>query len=201
MDHQPSLFDDLPTPWEEDDQSERLVATVVFTEGLDGRFDYEVPERLIDLVEPGRRLKVPLGRGNRPVVAYCVELERKKVGGRKLKTVLEVVDPRNLLSAEMLRLTQWIAEQYLCPQGQVLETVVPAGVRGQAGTRKTVVLSLAPKYIDKLDELKLPAKQAEVARFLSRSPQTVAAVMVGQKGRLHAGPDHGAAAQGDSRRA
>ena len=42
----------------------------------------------------------------------------------------------------MLRLTEWMAEYYLCGWGQVLEAVVPAGVRGQAGTRQTQFVSL-----------------------------------------------------------
>ena len=33
----------------------------------------------------------------------------------------------------MLRLTRWMADYYLCPWGQVLEAVVPAGVRHDAG--------------------------------------------------------------------
>ena len=43
----------------------------------------------------------------------------------------------------MLRLTRWMADYYLCPWGQVLEAVVPAGVRHQAGTRDVTLLSRA----------------------------------------------------------
>ena len=40
--------------------------------------------------------------------------------------------------------TRWMADHYLCPQGQVLEGVIPAGVRYDAGTREAVLLSPAP---------------------------------------------------------
>ena len=40
-----------------------------------------------------------------------------------------MLDPQPLLSPAMLRLTRWMADYYLCPWGQVLEAVVPAGVR------------------------------------------------------------------------
>ena len=43
----------------------------------------------------------------------------------------------------MLDLTEWIAEVYLCGWGQVLETVVPQGVKQLAGTRTLNVFSLA----------------------------------------------------------
>ena len=61
-------------------------------------------------------------------------------GPRTLKPVSEVIDRRSLLSPAMLRLTRWIADYYLCPWGQVLETVLPAGVRSQAGTRMATLL-------------------------------------------------------------
>ena len=43
----------------------------------------------------------------------------------------------------MLRLTEWMADYYLCPWGQVLDAVVPAGVRWQAGTRDKLFVWLA----------------------------------------------------------
>ena len=45
----------------------------------------------------------------------------------------------------MLRLTRWIAEYYLCTWSPVLEAVIPAGVRDQAGTRRAPLLSVAPE--------------------------------------------------------
>ncbi|MCX7426475.1 MAG: primosomal protein N' [Planctomycetia bacterium] len=161
------LFDDLPSPWEEDDRAEELVATVVFPAGAPGEYDYTVPEALREHVEPGRRVRTPLGRGNRLAVGYCVRLGFRAAGRRRLKPIHDVVDRRGLLSPAMLRLTTWIADEYLCPLGQVLDAVVPAGVRAQAGTRTTTVLSLAPEIVGRLDKLDVPAKQAEVLRALA----------------------------------
>ncbi len=68
--HQPNLFSVDPEPWELDDAEQQTIATVVFTEGLDGEFDYSVPEPLRARLAPGCRVEVPLGRGNRKVLAY-----------------------------------------------------------------------------------------------------------------------------------
>ena len=51
-----------------------------------------------------------------------------------------VLDAQALLSPSMLRVTRWMADYYLCPWGQVLEAVVPAGVRQKAGTRDVTLL-------------------------------------------------------------
>lgn len=158
-----------------DDAELRQMATVLFAEGPAGEFDYLVPEKLLGILEAGMRVKVPLGRGDRAMTGYCVRVESKPMGLRRLKEVRDLVDERNLLSPAMLRLTEWIAEHYLCPWGQVLEAVVPAAVRGQAGTRLTTLVSLASELVGQLSvkarELKLTAKQTKVLQCIEQSPQ------------------------------
>ena len=60
-DRQRNLFDTEPEPWEADDQSEQLVATVVLPAGPAQEFDYLVPDALRGQVEPGRRVKSAAG--------------------------------------------------------------------------------------------------------------------------------------------
>ena len=166
-DRQRDLFDCEPEPWEVDDLAQQRVATVVLSAGPTQEFDYLVPDALAEQVEPGRRVEVPLGRGNRPVVGYCVRVEVRSAGPRPLKPLTGVIDSRSLLSPAMLRLTAWIAQYYLCPWGQVLETVVPAGVRDQAGTRLVTLLSLAPAGAARLAAGDLPQKQLAVLKALA----------------------------------
>ena len=75
----PTFFDPENPVWElYDPKSEILVAKVAFVDGPDGVFDYLIPDRLRDLVAPGKRVRVPLGTRNRSVVAWCVAVERRK---------------------------------------------------------------------------------------------------------------------------
>ncbi len=67
----------------------------------------------------------------------------------------------------MLRLTRWIADYYLCDWAAVLDAVVPAGVRGGAGTRLATLLSVDAEAAERLPELKLPPKQLEVLKMLA----------------------------------
>jgi len=172
---QRSLFELDPAPWDQDDAGEALVATVVFATGPQQSFDYVVPQRLRGQIEPGRRVRVPLGRGDRLVTGYCVAVESRQTGGRRLKPLHGIVDRRTLLDASMLRLTQWMAGYYLCSWGQVLEAVVPAGVRGQAGTREELVVSVPDDVAAKIAELKLPEKQARIVEYLTMRAAPLAA--------------------------
>ena len=92
---------------------------------------------------------------------------------RNWKEIKSVVDAQPLLTPAMLRLTEWMSDYYLCPWGQVLEAVVPTGVRIQAGTRKVALLSVPAEVTARLAELKLPPRQAEILRSLAASAEPV----------------------------
>lgn len=170
--HQKALFDVEPAPWDLDDVEDQPVATVVFAEGAPGEFDYLIPKELEAEVCIGKRVRVPLGRGNRSVVGYCVRVESGKAQ-RRLKTVHGVLDRQSLITPKMLELTRWIADEYLCSWGRVLETVVPAAVRGQAGTYVATFLSVTTRVAARLTQLKLPPKQFEIVQYLASSPTPI----------------------------
>ena len=178
---QQSLFETKPPQWELDDAATALVATVVLAGGPVGEFDYSVPADMIGNARPGRtleagrRVRVPLGRSNRSVVGYCVDLGMKPTGGRKLKEVAALLDRGPLLSPAMLRITRWMADYYLCAWAQVLEAVVPAGVRHDAGGRDVTFLTVLPDAPERAKSLKLSAKQTELLQLLAASEQPLTA--------------------------
>ena len=55
-----------------------------------------------------------------------------------------MLDDDALLTPDLMRLTRWMADYYLCGWGQVLNAVVPAGAKDQAGTRSTAFLEAVP---------------------------------------------------------
>lgn len=192
---QRQLFDTQPEAWEVDALQQRLVATVVLGEGASGEFDYLVPDQLCDealtdrLVEVGRRLKVPFGRSNRTVVAYCVQLETKEVDPGRLKSVAGVVDNQSLLSPAMLQLTRWMADYYLCPWGQVLQAVVPAGVRKLAGTRQVTLLQVPADVAENLSQQQVSSKQQRRAlEVLAKSPRPLTQMQLAEAAECTAGP-------------
>jgi primosomal protein N' (replication factor Y) (superfamily II helicase) len=165
---QSTLFDadPEPTPWEAAAEADRTIVEVVLNRPLDTIYYYVVPEELRGLVQPGQRVRVPFGRSNQLVLGYCVDIGAGGSTSRRLKEVAELIDRRPLLSSEMLELTRWIGQRYLCTWGQVLESVIPAGVKKQAGTRLITMYALSAKAQSGLAELKLPAKQQAVIDVL-----------------------------------
>lgn len=160
---QPALFDveSAPLPFEIAAEQDRLVARIVFDRPLVDAYSYLVPEELREHIAVGVRVRAPFGRGDSLTTGFCVALEHG-TEGRRLKSIAQVLDRRPLLSPAMMDVTQWIADRYLCGWGQVLNAVVPAGVRKQSGTREIICYEAAPGVCDRRTELKLPVKQRAV---------------------------------------
>jgi primosomal protein N' (replication factor Y) len=164
-----------PLPFETAAEDSPLVAQVVVNRPLDEVYSYVVPDSLREWIAPGVRVRVPFGRGNQLVAGYCVGLGGPPATRRRLKEIAELLDREPLLTAEMLDLTRWMARRYLSSWGQVIESVVPAGVKSQAGTREIVSFEPAPGVAERLDELKLSKKQRAVLGALLSADRPLSA--------------------------
>ncbi|MFO0887866.1 MAG: primosomal protein N' [Isosphaeraceae bacterium] len=170
-------------------------AGVVVNRPIDQVLTYRVPARLAGTVCPGQRVRVPLGKGNKPAVGYCVHVQDSPPEGlnvRRLKELVEVLDTVPLIDARMLELTRWIAEYYICSWGQALETAVPAGVRNQAGTRVGTFLLVPEEVRQGLKEQtlrpRLSPKQAAALEVLCRSEEPLTLSDVCRRARCAAAP-------------
>ncbi|HXG12920.1 MAG TPA: primosomal protein N' [Gemmataceae bacterium] len=171
---QGELFGEVESP---PAQSAGLFAEVVFDRPLDQAYTYAVPEGLRHAVAVGKRVQAPFGKGDKPTVGYCVGLT-ETAPARPVKEIRKVLDAEALLTPNLLRLTRWMADYYLCGWGQVLNAVVPAGVKEQAGTRPAVFLEavpeeelpqpappLTPKQSAALDQLRAAGKPVEMRQL------------------------------------
>src|SRR5215203_1607518 len=120
-----------------------LFADIVLDRPLDTAFTYSVGPELHAHIAVGKRVRIPFGRGDRTVIGYCVNVHDVPPA-RAVKPILAVLDDESLLTDQLLRLTRWMADYYLCGWGQVLNAVLPAGARQQAGTHKRIFVELVP---------------------------------------------------------
>ncbi len=89
--------------------------------------DYAIPERLVNKVSVGARVRVPLQRHH--ATAVVLELLTASPHGSRLKELLSVVGSRPMFTRTLLRLAHWIAEYYVVPVNRVLRTMLPQAVR------------------------------------------------------------------------
>jgi primosomal protein N' (replication factor Y) (superfamily II helicase) len=156
-----------PMPWEVAADADHMIVRLVFNRPVDAEFDYLVPDDLRTLIGPGQRVKAPFGKGDRLTVGYCVATNAAPSSKRRLKTIDSLVDREPLLSENMLKLTRWIADYYLCSWGQVLDSVVPAGVKHKAGTREVTSFVCVDRAESGVPAPRLSAKQQAVLDILA----------------------------------
>ena len=171
---QPALFHDeeLLTP------TACGYAEIVFDRPLDHAYTYAVPATLRDQIAVGKRVLAPFGRGDKQTIGFCVGLIETKPE-RKVKAILQVLDDEALLTDQLLKLTRWMADYYLCGWGQVLNAIVPAGVKKHAGTRAVPILELVPTTLLPNPLPHLSPKQKRVLEYLQthEGPVELKAVM------------------------
>jgi primosomal protein N' (replication factor Y) len=159
------------------DQTASLFADIVFDRPLDHAYTYAVSDRLRSSIAVGKRVQAPFGRGDKSTIGYCVRLSETPPL-RPVKELRGVLDDEPLLTDNLLRLTRWMADYYLCGWGQVLNAVVPAGARDKAGTRKATFIEavpeadlpsplpeLTPKQTAVLEQLRKAGKPQEFRQF------------------------------------
>ncbi len=174
---QKSLFNVQPPQWQLDDQDDWLAARIAFATAPYGPYDYSIPSNLEQAVQPGVRVEVSLGRGSRKMIGYCIDVigpghaDAGSVNPSRLKPIDKVFDAQPLMTPGLLRLAKWIADYYVSPVGQVIETIVPPGVRNDSGTREMLFLRLADDVIGRLDELKVTELQLRILTTLAGSNQ------------------------------
>ncbi len=175
-----------------------LFAEVVFDRPLDTAYSYGVPEGLRDAITVGKRVQAPFGRGDKQTVGFCVGVTTTRPN-RAVKLIARVLDDEPLLDDNLLRLTRWMADYYLCGWGQVLNAVVPAGAKDRAGTRKTVFVEAVPE--DQLGPAPgLTPKQKDVLQHLRQFGQAVDAQQLMRVARCGPGPVDALVQKGLARR-
>src|SRR5439155_14040145 len=86
-----------------------------------GALTYSVPDEF-GTIAPGMRVLVPLGP--RFITGFVVETDVPSVEP-EVRPIADLLDPQNLFSAVLLRLTSWMAEYYLAEWADLLKSALP----------------------------------------------------------------------------
>lgn len=136
---------------------------------FDKLFDYYVPINLADNVLPGVRVEIPFGRGNAKRQGIVVRIITAS-SIDKVKPILRVLDDKPLLSDEMLKLGEFIAEHTFSPLYDSLKPMLPPG-----SNYRTVITYKAKDGVslDDPEVANLPKEQLALVTMLINSHGTV----------------------------
>lgn len=130
---------------------------------LHSYFTYSLPEEMAEGVQIGCRVVVPFGRkkfytGIVQNVHYSAPTEYE------VKAVSAVLDAEPILLPKQFKFWKWLADYYLCTQGDVYKAALPSGLKLESET----MVEYNPDFES---EVRLPEKEQKILDLLSAEPE------------------------------
>ena len=110
---------------------------------IDKPYSYRIPEGMT--LQPGQRVQLPFGRGNRRCEGIVLAVEPGEEAG--LKAVERCLDDTPILTDRQLRLAAFLRERYFCTYYDAVRAMLPAGLWFQ--TKETFALTENQDWKDK----------------------------------------------------
>jgi primosomal protein N' (replication factor Y) len=93
---------------------------------LYGTFTYRVPERMRDAVSVGKRVLVPFR--TRQLTGFVLGPAKQPLHRARIKPIADVLDETPLFPAGLNAFLHWVADYYIHPIGEVIQTALPSGL-------------------------------------------------------------------------
>lgn len=101
---------------------------VIIPLALPKNYTWAVPVHLQEAVQPGIRVEVVLGK-NKRYAGIIKKILTGKPEAFEPKDILNVLDTEPVLHQQQLALWEWIAQYYMCSEGEVMQAAMPANLK------------------------------------------------------------------------
>ena len=140
---------------------------------IDKPYSYRIPEEMV--LQPGQRVQLPFGRGNRRCEGIVLAVEPGEESG--LKSVELCLDEAPILTDRQLRLASFLRERYFCTFYDAVRAMLPAGLwfqtketfsltENREWKEKTIKKEGARQILDHLEELGGSAEETALRRLI-----------------------------------
>jgi primosomal protein N' (replication factor Y) len=102
-----------------------LYAEVIIPLALPKNYTWSVPDHMQEAVQTGCRVEVNLGK-NKRYAGVIKRLHSEAPTTFEAKDILNLLDPEPVVQPFQLRLWAWIAEYYMCSEGEVMAAALPS---------------------------------------------------------------------------
>lgn len=126
-----------------------VYVSVVADVAIDQTLDYGVPPELVDKVTRGSRVQIPIRGVQRSGYVIAIKPDSQL---RSVKPISAVLTTETPLTDDLFSLALWMARYYCAPLGEVLKTILPAGIRGKSREKLQLYVTRT-KTLDELTQL------------------------------------------------
>lgn len=109
------------------DTNQQLFAEVIIPLALPKNYTWAIPEHLKENIHPGSRVEVQLK--NKKYSGIVKLLHSDKPAAFEPKDVLNILDEQPLIYPNQLKLWQWMANYYMCNEGDVMQAALPSHLK------------------------------------------------------------------------
>lgn len=134
---------------------------------IDQLFTYSVTDDMANIAQPGCRVFVSFR--NRLMTGVITGL-LDSCTVSSIKPVLEILDTDPIMNADLLELTRWISQYYLCAWGEAIRTALPAGLLNEAEQLVEPAHAFGCSEIDLLRQT--APRQADLLQHLTNGEST-----------------------------
>lgn len=102
-----------------------MFAEVIIPLALPKNYTWSVPAQFLEMVVPGCRVEVGLGK-NKKYAGIIKKLHDEKPQAFEPKELLNVLDNEPIIFQHQLKLWEWISAYYMCSEGEVMAAALPS---------------------------------------------------------------------------
>jgi primosomal protein N' (replication factor Y) len=105
-----------------------LFVEVIIPLALPKNYTWAVPVELEAAIQPGVRVEVILGK-NKRYAGIVKKVLPSPPEAFKPKDILNILDSEPLLHPQQLQLWEWMANYYMCSEGEVMQAAIPSNLK------------------------------------------------------------------------
>lgn len=102
-----------------------MYANILLPLPLKATFTYGVPIKWQDKIKVGQRVEVSFGRG-KMYSGIVKKVHDKKPEGYAIKPIKNIIDEVPIVTPTQLELWEWMADYYMCAEGEIMNASLPA---------------------------------------------------------------------------
>ncbi len=146
------------------ESEETFFLHVALAKPIRREFTYAADPKTASKVQAGSRVSVPFGRGREVGVVVGTDTTSELPASR-VRRIYEVLDAEPVVGPDLLALTRWMADYYLCAWGEALAAVLPAALKRE-GKRRMVRMVQPAKGVGGEELQALEEKKEKQYRLL-----------------------------------
>ncbi|MEJ7677478.1 MAG: primosomal protein N' [Segetibacter sp.] len=155
---------------------QQVFAEVIIPLALPKNYTWVIPDHLKENIQPGSRVEVQLK--NKKYSGIVKLLHSNKPASFEPKEIINVLDEQPLIYPNQLKLWEWMADYYMCNEGDVMQAALPSHLKLSSESILTYNEEYGEDFTDLNDEeylvaeallLKKELKLSEVQQILDVS--------------------------------